>query len=156
MSVPYKPDGYSTISPYLIASDAAAAIHFYIAAFGATERMRLSGPGDSVMHAELEIGDSVIMIADEFPEMSALGPETIGGTPVGLFLYVEDCDAVVEKAVDLGAILERPAEDQFYGDRTGTLRDPFGHRWTITTHIEDVSPEEMERRMAEMMGGGVE
>jgi PhnB protein len=150
MPVKPVPEGYHTVTPYLIVSGGAKAIDFYKRALGATERMRLEGPDGKIGHAEIEIGDSVIMLADEFPEMGAKGPQTIGGTPVGICLYVENADARFEQAVKAGAKIERPLQDQFYGDRSGTVIDPFGHKWTIATHIEDVPPEEINRRMAAM------
>jgi PhnB protein len=146
----YIPEGYHTATPYLILTGAASAIEFYQQAFGATEVMRLAAPGGKVMHAEIQIGDSRIMLADECPEMDARGPQMIGGTPVSLMLYVEDVDAVTAEAVAAGAKLLRPVQDQFYGDRCGTLIDPFGHQWTIATHKEDISPEEISRRAAAM------
>jgi PhnB protein len=145
------PDGYHTATPYLIISGAARAIEFYKAAFGAVETMRMCGACEDVMHAEIRIGNSPIMLADEFPEMGFRGPTALGGTPVSILLYVEDADQIFDQAVTAGAKVMRPLEDQFYGDRSGTLEDPFGHVWTIATHIEDVSPEEMERRQAERM-----
>ncbi len=147
MPVNPVPDGYHTVTPYLIVKGAAQAIEFYKAAFGATEVMRLPTPDGRVAHAEVQIGDSKVMLADEFPEMGATAPQ--GGTPVGLCLYLPDVDAVTERALAAGAKLERPVKDQFYGDRSGTVVDPFGHKWTISTHVEDVAPEEMGRRMAE-------
>ena len=144
------PDGYHTITPYLIVKGAAAAIDFYTRALGAAERTRLGGPGGKIMHAEILVGDSPIMLADEFPQMNALSPQSIGGSPVFLLLYVEDADAVVRQATAAGAQLLRPVQDQFYGDRSGTITDPFGHFWTIATHKEDVSNEEMERRAQAM------
>lgn len=147
------PDGYPTLAPYLIVGDGAAAIVFYQQVFGARLRMRLDGPRGRIGHAELEIGDSLVMLADEHPEIGALAPLTIGGTPVGLHIYVEDVDAVAAKAVSAGAALKRPVENQFYGDRLGSIVDPFGHLWHISTRIEDVSPEEIGRRAAEMAGG---
>ena len=146
-----KPDGYHTATPYLIVKNAASAIDFYTRAFGATELMRFPGPGGTIMHAEIKIGDSPIMLADECPEMNALSPPSLGGSPVLLALYVEDVDAVTQQAIAAGAKVERPVQNQFYGDRSGTLVDPFGHRWSIATHVEDVSFEEMQRRMAAMM-----
>lgn len=146
----YLPAGYHTATPYLIVEGAGRAIEFYKQAFGATEVMRIGPPGGKVGHAEIKIGDSHIMLADEFPEMDARGPQSIGGTPVGLALYVEDCDTVFNRAVSLGATVLRPVQDQFYGDRSGTITDPFGHRWTIGTHQEDVPPEEIQRRAAAM------
>lgn len=148
------PEGYHTVTPYLIVKGAARALEFYKKAFNAKELYRMEGPGGTVGHAEFEIGDSRIMISDEHPDMGARGPETIGGSPVGLCLYVENVDELFKQAVASGAKEERPVKDQFYGDRSGTLRDPFGHQWTIATHKEDVSPEEMERRMAEEMKKG--
>ena len=147
------PDGYPALAPYLIVTGAAAAIAFYQQVFGAKLRLRLDAPGGKVGHAELEIGDSLVMLADENPEMGALAPLTVGGTPVGLHLYVPDVDAVAAKAVAAGAALKRAVENQFYGDRLGSLVDPFGHLWHISTHIEDVSPEEIGRRAAAMAKG---
>jgi len=145
------PDGYHSVTPYLICKGAAKAIEFYKQAFGATELFRMEGPGDSVGHAEIKIGDSPIMLADEFPEMQARSPESYGGSPVSIMLYVEDVDKVVERAVADGAKVVRPVQDQFYGDRNGTLTDPFGHTWTIATHKEDVSSAEMKRRADAMI-----
>jgi PhnB protein len=143
------PEGYHTVTPYLIVKGASAAMDFYKQAFDAIERMRMAGPDGKIMHAEMEIGSSPVMLADEFPQMGALSPQSIGGSPVFIFLRVENVDEVFQRAVDAGAVAERPVQNQFYGDRSGALRDPFGHRWTISTHIEDVSPAEMQRRMAE-------
>jgi PhnB protein len=151
MKTNYIPQGYHTATPYLIVNGGARAIEFYKQAFGATEIMRMPGPGGKVMHAEVKIGDSHIMLADEAPDMDARSPQTIGGTPVGLMLYFEDSDAVTSRAVSAGAKLLRPVQDQFYGDRSGTVVDPFGHKWTIATHKEDVSPEEMKKRAAAFM-----
>lgn len=152
MSKPVSPipEGYHHLTPYLVMQNAGEAIEFYKKVFGATEIVRMGGPGGSVAHAEMKVGDSVFMLADEHPEMGYRGPKAFGGTPVSLLLYVEDVDAVVERTVAAGAKLLRPVEDQFYGDRTGTLTDPFGHVWTVATHKEDVSPEEMKKRMASM------
>jgi len=144
------PDGYPQLTPYLCVDGAAAAIDFYSNVFGATERMRMPSPGGKIGHAELEIGDSLIMLADEHPEMGIRGPKSIGGTPVTISLYVEDVDGVFEKAVKAGATAVRAIEDQFYGDRSGQLEDPFGHRWSVSTHIEDVPPDEMAKRAAAM------
>jgi PhnB protein len=144
------PDGYHNVIPYLIIKGAAAAIDFYKKAFGATEVMRMPQPDGRIGHAEIKIGDSHVMMADEFPEMKIVSPKTLGNTPVGLLLYVEDVDGTVERAVSLGARIEKPVQDQFYGDRTGTIEDPFGHKWTVAVHKEDVAPEEMKRRMAAM------
>ena len=148
------PEGYRRVTPYLIVDGAAAAIDFYASVFGATERMRMDAPEGRVGHAELEIGDSVIMLADEHPEMNARGPRSVGGTPVSLHMYVEDVDGVFERAVEAGAKSVRPVEDQFYGDRLGSFEDPFGHHWSVATHVEDVSPDEMSKRMAEAAPGG--
>jgi PhnB protein len=153
MSVNPIPPGYHTVTPYLIVKGAAAAIEFYKVAFGATERFRMEGPGGTVGHAEVQIGDSVVMLADEHPAFGALGPQTIGGTPVGLAVYVPNVDAVFAAAVAAGAAVKRPLQDQFYGDRSGTFTDPFGHQWTVATHIEDVPPEEMKRRHDAMTAG---
>jgi PhnB protein len=143
------PDGYHSVTPYLIVKGGAAAIEFYKKAFGATEVMRLPGPDGKVGHAEIRIGDSVVMLADEHLEMGAKSPQTIGGSPVSILLYVEDVDAVVRKAVAAGAKIQRPVEDKFYGDRMGTLDDPFGHIWHVATHTENVTPEEMKKRAAQ-------
>ena len=151
MAVKPIPDGYHSVTPYLIVQGAAAAIDFYKKVFGAKELFRVPGPGGKVGHAELQIGDSRIMLADEHPEMDAKAPGSFGGSPVGLMLYVEDVDARFNRAVAAGAKVKKPLADQFYGDRSGTLTDPFGHQWTIATHKEDVSPEEMDRRMKAMM-----
>jgi PhnB protein len=151
MAVKPIPDGYHSITPYLIVQGAAAAIDFYKKVFGATEVFRVPGPGGKVGHAELQFGDSRIMLADEHPEMGAKAPGSFGGTPVGLMLYVADVDARFNRAVAAGATVNKPLADQFYGDRSGTVTDPFGHQWTIATHTEDVSPEEMDRRMKAMM-----
>lgn len=147
------PDGYNTLTPYLIVSDGAGAIAFYTTAFGATERIRLDAPGGKIGHAELTIGDSVVMLADEHREMGALSPASVGGTPVGIHLYVSDVDAVTERAVASGGRLIQAPETKFYGDRSSTVEDPFGHRWYISTHVEDVSPDEIARRMAAMSKG---
>lgn len=143
------PEGYPRVTPYLIVDGAAAAIEFYKSVLGASERMRMGGPEGKVGHAELEIGDSVIMLADEHPEIDARGPRSVGGTPVSLHVYVEDVDRVFERAIDAGAKALRPVEDKFYGDRSGGFEDPFGHRWDVASHVEDVAPEEMSKRMAE-------
>jgi len=148
------PDGYARVTPYLIIDGASAAIDFYTSVLGATERMRMPAPEDKVGHAELEIGDSVIMLADEAPDMDARGPRAVGGTPVSLHVYVEDVDSVFERAVQAGAKALRPVEDRFYGDRTGSFEDPFGHRWDVGTHVEDVPADEMEERAAAAMSTG--
>ena len=152
MSNPVKPipDGYPVVTAYLIIRGAARALEFYKQVFGATERMRLDMPGGVIGHAEIQLGDSVIMLADEFPQMNARGPEAYGGSPVSLHVYVTDVDAIVARAVSLGAKITRPVENQFYGDRSGTVVDPFGHTWNIATHVEDVSHEETTRRAALM------
>jgi PhnB protein len=145
------PEGYPRVTPYLCVDGADAAITFYRAVFGATERMRMED-GGKVGHAEVEIGDGLVMLADEHPEIGVLAPKSIGGTPVTINLYVEDVDAVFQRAVDEGATALRDVEDQFHGDRSGQFEDPFGHRWNVSTHVEDVPPEEMERRAAEAFG----
>jgi PhnB protein len=146
------PTDYPRVCPYLHVDGASAAIDFYAQVFGASERMRLSGPDGRVGHAELAIGDSVVMLADENPEIGVKGPRSVGGTPVTVSVYVVDVDAAVAKAVELGATVTRPIADQFYGDRTCSIEDPFGHVWSIQTHIEDVDAEEMQRRAAAMGG----
>jgi PhnB protein len=149
------PASYRRVTPALVVKGAEKALAFYADVFGATERMRFPGPGGTIAHAEIEIGDSVVIVEDEFPARGTKAPEPEGveGTPFSLFLYVEDVDAVVEQAVRLGAQLKRSPENQFYGDRDGYIIDPFGHGWTIASHIEDVSAEELTRRMTEMMTG---
>ena len=142
------PEGYHCVTPYLILNKASGAIAFYKAALGASEVMRMADPGGTVHHAEISIGDSRIMLADEHPEIQALSPKTIGGSPVSIHLYVEDVDAAVERAVAAGAKLIRPVADQFYGDRVGGVEDPFGHRWFIATHNEDLTMDEIRRRGA--------
>jgi PhnB protein len=145
------PDGYHSVTPYLVCKGAAAAIDYYKKVFGATELMRMPGPDGQIGHAEIKIGDSPIMLADEAPQMGAHSPQTIGGTPVSIMLYVEDADTVYRQALAAGGKELQPLRDQFYGDRSGTLQDPFGHIWTVATHKEDLSPEEMGRRAAEAM-----
>ena len=154
MAVKPIPEGYHSLTPYLVVGDGAKAIDFYKEAFGAEEVFRMADPAGKIGHAELRIGDSVLMLADEHPEVDARSPESIGGSPVSVLLYVEDSDAVFDRAVKAGATEERPVELQFYGDRAGTLRDPFGHRWNVHTTVEEVSPEEMERRMKDAPSGG--
>jgi PhnB protein len=144
------PDGYPQVTPYLAVNDANAAIDFYTTVFGARERMRMDAPGGKVGHAELQFGDSLVMLADEFPEMGNRSPRSVGGTPVTISVYVDDVDAAFDRALRAGAKELRPLENQFYGDRTAQIEDPFGHRWSISTHIEDVPPDEMQRRAAEM------
>lgn len=144
------PEGYHSVTPYLIIRGAAEALDFYKRAFGAKELFRFPMPDGKIAHAEIKIGDSPIMLADEMPEMGVRGPNAYGGTPVGIMLYVPDVDALFKQAVAAGAKVVRPLVDQFYGDRSGTVIDPFGHKWTLGTHKEDVSTEEMQRRMAAM------
>jgi PhnB protein len=151
MPVKPIPDGYHTATPYLYIREAAAALDFYKKAFGAVEMFRMPGPGGRIMHAEIRVGNSMIMLADEFPEMGARSPQTLGGVSSSIMLYVEDVDACFAQAVAAGGKVQRPVKDQFYGDRSGTLEDPYGHVWTIGTHKEDVTSEEMERRAAAAM-----
>ena len=150
MSVKPVPDGYHTVTPYLIVKGGAQAIDFYKKAFGAVEKFRMPGPGGKVSHAEIEIGDSRVMLADEFPERGIRAPEPPGNASVSIMLYVNDADAVAKQAVAAGGKVVRPVETQFYGDRMGAVTDPFGHTWHIGTHVEDVSPDEMQKRMAAM------
>ena len=145
------PDGYRSMTPYLFIKGAAGAIDFYKKVFGAMEIMRMAGPNDRVMHAELKIGDSVVMLADENPQIGAVSPSSLGGTSFCLHVYFDDVDAVARTAVENGAKLTRPLRNEFYGARTGTLIDPFGHMWSVATQIENVSPEEMEKRAAAAM-----
>lgn len=145
------PDGYHEITPYLAIRGAAKAIDFYKRAFGAKERLRMDAPGGMVGHAELQLGGSVVMLADEYPDMDFKGPESRGGTSVTIHFYVKDCDAVVARAQSAGATVVRPLRDEFYGDRTATLRDPFGHVWHVSTHKEDLSAAQIRRRGAEAM-----
>lgn len=149
MAVKPIPDGYHSVTAYLILRGAAQAIDFYVSAFGATELVRMPGPNGTIGHAEIKIGDSPVMLADENPDRGAEGPEILGGSPVHLMIYVDDCDTVFKRALAQGATELHPLKDQFYGDRSGSLVDPFGHVWTIATHKEDLSPQEMERRAAE-------
>lgn len=151
MSITSIPEGYHSVTAYLIVSRAADAIDFYRRAFGAEELLRLEGPGGSVMHAEVRVGDSPIMLSDANPEWGTCGPEGMDSVPVSLMLYVDDVDAVFLRALEAGASLVREVSDQFYGDRMGQIRDPFGHLWSIATHVEDVSPQELQRRMDSMM-----
>jgi PhnB protein len=146
------PAGYSSITPYLIFEDAGAAIEFYTKAFGAKELFRMP-MGNRIVHAEMQIGNSRVMLADEAPQMDAYGPKHHNGSPVSLMLYVDDVDAFTKEAVAAGTKILRPVKNQFYGDRSGTFLDPFGYKWTISTHVEDVSPEEMEARMASAVAG---
>ena len=149
------PDRYRRVTPALVVNGGATALQFYAEVFGATERMRTAGPEGSIAHAEIQIGDSVVIVEDASPYMGTKAPPPGGldGTPIFLFIYVEDVDAVVKRAVELGATLQRPPQDQFYGDRDGFIVDPFGHGWTIATHVEDVAPDEMMRRMAALQPG---
>ena len=142
------PDGYHSVTPYLVMRDAAQAIDFYERAFGATELFRFSAPDGKIGHAEIKVGDSVIMLADEMPDMGYRGPQTLGGAAVSLMMYVEDVDRQFQRAVNAGAKVKQQVTDQFYGDRSGTLEDPFGHVWTIATHMEDVSQDELVKRAA--------
>ena len=144
------PDGYPRVSPYLIVDGAADAIEFYKTVLGATERMRMPAPNNTVGHAELQIDESVIMLADEFPDMGARAPKSVGGTPVTIAVYVEDVDDVFARALATGAKSLREVENQFYGDRSGQFEDPWGHKWSVATHVEDVPPDELARRMAAM------
>jgi PhnB protein len=148
------PDAYRRVTPCLVVQGGVKALEFYTAVFGATERMRFPGPGGTLAHAEIQIGDSVVIVEDESPEQGSKAPPLggVAGSPSSLFIYVEDVDSVIARAVELGATLKRPPQDQFYGDRDGHILDPFGHGWTIATHVEDVAPEEMARRMAELYG----
>jgi len=148
------PDSYRRVTPCLTIQGAGKALEFYAAVFGATERMRFPGPGGTIVHAEILIGDSVVMVEDENPQRGTKAPPAGGlpGFPAYLFIYVEDVDAVIARAAELGATVQRPAQDQFYGDRDGYIVDPFGHGWTVASHVEDVSPEELGRRMAELFG----
>ena len=145
------PEGYPQVTPYLCVDDAKAAIEFYSRVLGAEERMHMPGPDGKIGHAELQLGESLIMLSDEFPEMGVRAPKAVGGTPVMISVYVEDADAIFGAAVAAGATALRPVENQFYGDRTGQFEDPFGHRWSVATHVEDVPPEEMEKRAAAAM-----
>ncbi len=144
------PEGYHSVTPYLVVHDAAAALDFYARAFGAQELFRMP-MGDRIGHSEVRIGDSIVMLADEFPEQGHLGPKSRGGCTSSLMVYVADVDSAFRRALDAGATEKRPVENQFWGDRMGTLTDPFGHMWSLATHVEEVSPEEMQRRMEAMM-----
>ena len=146
------PDGYPRVTPYLYIDGARPAIDFYVSVLEAEVRMTMPGPDGKVGHAELTIGDSVLMLADEFPDMGIRGPRSLGGSPVTIHVYVEDVDDTFERAVKAGAVILRPVEDKFYGDRGGEFEDPYGHRWSIATHVEDLSPEEMEKRMGQLPG----
>jgi PhnB protein len=146
------PEGFRGATPYLCVRGGAAAIEFYIEAFGATELMRLAEPDGRIGHAEIRIGDAIIMLSDEYPEMEVVSPQSLGGTPVLIHLYVEDVDALFARAAAAGAIVKRAPADEFYGDRSGTLVDPFGHRWMLATHKEDISPGEMQKRYEGLYG----
>jgi PhnB protein len=148
------PDSYRRITPCLTVQGAGKALEFYAAAFGATERMRFPGPGGTILHAEIQIGDSLVIVEEENPQRGSTAPPPGGlaGFPAYLFIYVDDVDAVIARAAELGATVQRPAQDQFYGDRDGYIIDPFGHGWTVASHVEDVTPEEMARRMTELFG----
>lgn len=148
------PADYHRVSPYLCLDGAEAAIAFYRDVFGAVERLRMAGPDGRIGHAELEIGSSIIMLADEYPDMGYLGPKSVGGTPVTIQIYVDDVDAVFARATAGGATETRAVENQFYGDRSGQFLDPFGHRWNVASHVEDVSPDDMASRAAELAAGG--
>jgi len=154
MAVKPIPDDYPQVIPYLTVDDASAAIDFYERVLGAKERMRMAGPDGKIGHAEIEIGRGMVMLSDEFPEMGGRSPKSVGGTPVTVMAYVEDVDAVFQRALSGGATEKRPVGNQFYGDRSGQFEDPFGHLWYVATHVEDVSEEEMAKRSAEMLGGG--
>jgi PhnB protein len=147
------PEGYHTVSPYLAVEDAARAIEYYTKAFGAKETVRMDAPGGKIGHAELEIGDSRIMLSDQFPQSSTKPPKELGGTSMSVFMYVEDVDALVKQAVDAGATVTMEVADQFWGDRFGSITDPFGHSWSIATHVEDVPPEEIAERGRAAMAG---
>jgi PhnB protein len=151
MPVRPVPEGYHTATAHIVVGDAARAIEFYVRAFGARELMRMPAPGGRIGHAEIMIGDSRIMLCDEFPEMGARSPRALGGSPVSIYLYVDDADRVAKQAIEAGAKEIRPVEDKFYGDRSGTIEDPFGHTWHVSTHKEDVPPEELQRRVQNMM-----
>ena len=151
MSVKPIPEGYHTLTPFLTVRNAERAIEFYKQAFGAQERGVAKGPDGKVMHAELKIGDSVIMLSDEYPEFGSLSPQSVGGSPMGLHIYIENVDAAFDRAVKAGAQVEMPVMDQFWGDRYGKLKDPFGHKWSIATHVKDMSADEMKRSMDDAM-----
>jgi PhnB protein len=154
MAVRPVPDGYHAVTPYLVMKQAAQALAYYDHAFGAIETLRLTAPDGRIGHAEVRIGDSMVMLADEHPELGHVGPQTLGGSAVSLMVYVPDVDKVFARAIAAGAKEKKPIADQFYGDRCGTLEDPFGHVWTIATHVEDVAADEIERRVAKLYGQG--
>jgi PhnB protein len=147
------PEGYHSLTPYLIVDGGAKALDYYKQAFGATELMRMEH-GGKIAHAEMKIGDSPFMLSDEHPEMGYKGPKSVGGSAVGLMIYVDDCDAIFNQAIAAGGTEKKALQDQFYGDRSGTLEDPFGHIWTVATHKEDVTPEEIDKRLAAMAAAG--
>eukprot|EP00243_Klebsormidium_subtile_P004100 TRINITY_DN17879_c0_g1_i1.p1 TRINITY_DN17879_c0_g1~~TRINITY_DN17879_c0_g1_i1.p1 ORF type:complete len:157 (-),score=48.29 TRINITY_DN17879_c0_g1_i1:550-1020(-) len=149
-NVEKRPQGFHTITPYLVVKGATQAMDFYARAFGAVETVKMDGPGGTVMHAEMRVGDSPFMLADEVPARGHKAPTSLGGSPVGLMLYVDDSEAVFERAVKAGATVQAPVQTHFYGDRSGTVVDPFGHKWTVSTHVENVPPEELKKRMAAM------
>ncbi len=153
MAIDPIPENYPQVIPYLTVDGAAQAIDFYVSVLGAKERMRMPGPDGKIGHAELEIGRGMVMLSDEFPDMGGKSPKTVGGNPVTVMTYVEDVDAVFERALRAGATERRPLENQFYGDRSGQFEDPFGHLWYVASHIEDVSEEEMAKRSADLMAG---
>ena len=150
-SVPYRPAGYHAVTPYLALREAHAALDFYVRAFGAEPVLRLDMPDGTIAHAEIRIGDSILMLAEENADWGSRSPQALGGSPVSLMIYVPDVDAAFARALAAGATRVRPVEDQFYGDRSGTLADPYGYQWTLATHIEDVSTEEAQRRMNAML-----
>lgn len=151
MPVKPIPDGYHSVTPYLVIDGAPAALEFYKSVFGATELMRMDGPNGTVAHAEIKIGNSPLMVSDEWPDMGYRSPKAYGGSSIGIMIYCEDADAMFAKAVAAGATVKKPLQDQFYGDRSGSVTDPWGHEWSIATHIEDVSADEIERRMKSWM-----
>lgn len=150
-AVPFKPPGYHSVTPYLALRDARAALDFYARAFGAELMLKLDMPDGSIAHAEIRIGDSILMLSEENPDWGNRSPQSLGGSPVFLMIYVPDVDAAFARALEAGAEAVRPVADQFYGDRSGTLKDPFGYQWTLATHIEDVSTEEAQKRMNAMV-----
>jgi PhnB protein len=147
-AAPFKPPGYHSVTAYLALRDAKSALDFYARAFGAEPVLKLDMPDGTIAHAELRIGDSIVMMSEENPEGGSRSPQALGGSPVSMMIYVPDVDAAFRRAIEAGATRIRPVEDQFYGDRTGTLKDPYGYQWTLATHVEDVSTEEAQRRMA--------
>ncbi|WP_371583613.1 VOC family protein [Streptomyces sp. NBC_01314] len=153
MSTKPFPEDDPRVTPYICVDGAAAGLDFYVAVLGATERMRMASPDGKIHHAELQLGNSVVMVADEFPDLGFRGPKSLGGTPVHLYVYVEDVDAVFAEALARGAVEVNAVKDEFYGDRVGQFEDPFGHRWHVASHVEDISPEEMEKRAREAMPG---